>query len=470
MTAAHPSFGQKRICVIGAGPCGLTALKNVLRAGCRNVVCYEESGGIGGNWAYTDDPHRISVHERSHVISSRRMSSFDDFPMPMDYPDFPSHRQVLAYFTDYARAFQLAPHIRLGSHVERCTLDGDGRWTVRVIANGTSRAERFDSLLVCSGHHREAFVPAYPGTFTGKIIHSSTYKRPDPFRGQRVLVVGAGNSAADIAVDVARLASRAELSMREGTYFFPKLMFGQPIDVVYAFWEGKIPAPLLQSALKLWLRLRIGRWEDYGLQPPTDPPLAKHPTVNSSVLEALRRGRLVARHGIERFDGHSVHFTDGTREEFDAIILGTGFRTSFPFLSRQVADWDMAEPLPFYLRMMHPTIPSLFFIGLFQSVGCIWRLADYQGRIAALQISGRLERPADIATRIRHEVAHPRYRLDPSPRHAMEVDYHAFRRELMRELAPAGVAGSGRPGGPRVSLTRPVLHAVSRYARAVAAS
>jgi cation diffusion facilitator CzcD-associated flavoprotein CzcO len=455
MTTFHPSFGHRRICVIGAGPCGLTALKNVLQVGCHSVVCYEENSGIGGNWAYTDDPHRISVHECSHVISSRRMSSFDDFPMPKDYPDFPSHRQVLAYFTDYARAFQLAPHIRLGSHVERCTLDGDGRWTVRVIANGETREERFDSLLVCSGHHREPFVPPYPGIFTGKIIHSSTYKRPDPFRGQRVLVVGAGNSAADIAVDVARLASRAALSLREGTYFFPKLMLGQPIDILYAFWKDKIPPPLLQSALKLWLRLAIGRWEDYGLQTPTYPPLEKHPTVNSSVLEALRQGRLVARRGIERFDGQSVHFTDGTREEFDAIILGTGFRTSFPFLSKQVVDWDMAKPPPFYLRMMHPTIPSLFFIGLFQSVGCIWRLADYQARIAALQISGRLKRPADIATRIRHEVAHPRYRFDPSPRHAMEVDYHAFRRELMRELAPAGVADRRRPGDPRGSTTRP---------------
>jgi cation diffusion facilitator CzcD-associated flavoprotein CzcO len=455
MTTFHPSFGHRRICVIGAGPCGLTALKNVLQVGCHSVVCYEENSGIGGNWAYTDDPHRISVHECSHVISSRRMSSFDDFSMPKDYPDFPSHRQVLAYFTDYARAFQLAPHIRLGSHVERCTLDGDGRWTVRVIANGETREERFDSLLVCSGHHREPFVPPYPGTFTGKIIHSSTYKRPDPFRGQRVLVVGAGNSAIDIAVDVARLASRAALSLREGTYFFPKLMLGQPIDILYAFWKDKIPPPLLQSALKLWLRLAIGRWEDYGLQTPTYPPLEKHPTVNSSVLEALRQGRLVARRGIERFDGQSVHFTDGTREEFDAIILGTGFRTSFPFLSKQVVDWDMAKPPPFYLRMMHPTIPSLFFIGLFQSVGCIWRLADYQARIAALQISGRLKRPADIATRIRHEVAHPRYRFDPSPRHAMEVDYHAFRRELMRELAPAGVADRRRPEDPRGSTTRP---------------
>jgi len=429
------SPGEKRVCVIGAGPCGLTALKNLLQTGCRNVVCYEEGGGIGGNWAFTDDPRRASVHECTHTISSRRMSSFEDFPMPASYPDFPSHRQLLAYFTDYARAFRLEPHIRLGSRVEQCMLGGDGGWTVRVVANGGTRAELFDSLLVCSGHHREAFLPEYPGTFAGKIIHSSAYKRPDPFRGQRVLVVGAGNSAADIAVDVARLASHAALSMREGTYFIPKLMLGQPIDIVYAFWRSKIPRPVLASALRLWLRLEIGKWEDYGLQAPPGAPLGKRPTLSSGVLDALRHGRLVARRGVERYDGHTVHFTDGTQEEFDAVIMGTGFRTSFPFLPGRVAGWDMAKPPPLYLKMMHPTIPSLFFIGLFQPIGCIWRLADYQARIAALQISGRLERPSDIDARIRREVAYLRHRFDPSPRHAIEVDYRAFRRELMSELA-----------------------------------
>jgi cation diffusion facilitator CzcD-associated flavoprotein CzcO len=420
---------DRRICVIGAGPCGLTALKNVLQAGCRNVVCYEESSGIGGNWAFTDDPRRVSVHESTHIISSRRMSSFDDFPMPKDYPDFPSHRQMLAYFTDYARAFQLEPHVRLGSHVERCALGSDGRWTVRVTANGETRAETFDSVLVCSGHHREPFVPEYPGTFAGRIVHSSTYKRPDPFRGQRVLVVGAGNSAADIAVDVARVATRAAFSMRDGTYIIPKLILGKPIDTVYTFWKNKVPRPVFRSALKLWLRLAIGRWEDYGLQTPTHAPLEKRPTVNSSVLEALRHGRLVARRGLERYDGHTVHFADGAREEFDAIIMGTGFRISFPFLSKQVAHWDMAKTPPLYLKMMHPTIPSLFFIGLFQPIGCIWQLADYQARIAALQISGRLDRPPDIDARIRREVA--------QPRSAIEVDYHTFRRELISEFALA---------------------------------
>lgn len=431
------SSGDKRICVIGAGPSGLTALKNLLQAGCHNVVCYEEGGGIGGNWAYTDDPRRASVHECTHIVSSRRMSSFDDFPMPKDYPDFPSHRQVLAYFTEYARAFLLEPHIRFGSRVEQCALGGDGRWTVHVTANGETRAELFDGLLVCSGHHRDAFVPEYSGRFGGTIVHSSAYKRPDPFRGQRVLVVGSGNSAADIAVDVARVAARAAISMREGTYFIPKLMFGKPIDVAYALWRRTIPTPLLRSGLRLWLRFAIGRWEDYGLQAPPQAPLDKHPTMNSGVLDALREGRLVARRGIERCDGHTVHFADGTQEEFDVVIMATGFRTTFPFLPARVADWDMTRTPPLYLKMMHPTIPSLFFIGLFQPIGCIWRLADYQARIAALQISGRLERPSDIDARIRHELAHPHRRVQQSPRHAIEVDYHAFRRELIGALAAA---------------------------------
>jgi cation diffusion facilitator CzcD-associated flavoprotein CzcO len=249
-----------------------------------------------------------------------------------------------------------------------------------------------------------------------------------------VLVVGAGNSGADIAVDVARVASRTAISMREATYVIPKLMFGKPADVVYEFWRGKVPMPLLRSALKLWLRLTIGRWEDYGLRAPAHAPMRKPPTLNSGLLEALRHGRLSARPGIERHAGHTVHFTDGAHEEFDAIIFATGFRTAFPFLPEQITGRDATKTPPLYLNMMHPTIPSLFFLGLFQPLACIWRLADYQSRIAALQLNGQLNRPPDIDTRIHHEIAHPRHHLDPSPRHAIEVDYHTFRHKLLNEL------------------------------------
>ena len=399
--------------MIGAGPCGLTALKNLLQAGCRNVVCYEESGGIGGNWAFTDDPHRASVHECSHIISSRRMSSFDDFPMPDDYPDFPSHRQMLAYFTDYARAFRLEPHIRLGSRVERC--DAWRRWPM----DGSRHRERRDeggTLRQLAGLLRppprsvRTRVPGHVRRQDRSLVGLQAPRpvpRPARARGRR----GQLRRRHRRRCRPPRLRAPRSACAREPTSFRSSCS-ASPIDIVYAFWRGKVPRPLLRSALKLWLRLddrQVG-----GLRPANPGPrrrCEKHPTLNSGVLEALRHGRLVARRGIERYDGHTVHFTDGTQEEFDAIIMATGFRTSFPFLPEQIAGWDMTRTPPLYLKMMHPTIPSLFFIGLFQPIGCIWRLADYQARIAALQISGRLNRPPDIDARIRHEVAHPHHRV-----------------------------------------------------------
>jgi hypothetical protein len=156
-----------------------------------------------------------------------------------------------------------------------------------------------------------------------------------------------------------------------------------------------------------------------------------------------------------------VHFTDGTQKEFDAIIMATGFRASFPFLSKRVAGWDMATTPPLYLKMMHPTIPSLFFVGLFQPIGCIWRLADYQARVAALQLSGRLQRPADLAARIRHEIAHPHHRFDPSPRHAIESTTTPSGASSWTSLPPPRLEARGsRPCSlvrkPAVAAVRPV--------------
>jgi cation diffusion facilitator CzcD-associated flavoprotein CzcO len=343
------------------------------------------------------------VHEATHVISSRQLSGFEDFPMPAHYPDFPSHRQLLAYFQQYARTYGLSRHIRLGSRVEQCAPD-DGGWTVRV--RGAS--ERFDAVLVCSGHHRDPYRPDLPGTFTGTLLHSSAYKRSDAFRGQRVLVVGAGNSAADVAVDVARVAAHTALSLRRGAYVLPKLVFGRPVDTVYEFG---LPRPILQCLLRVWLRLVVGRWERYGLPAPAEAPLVRPPTLSPGLLDALRHGRVVVRRGIERCDGRAVHFADGTRDEFDTIVLGTGFRATVPFLP-----WWREVPLR--LGMTDPDLPNLFFIGRFQPVGCIWRLADRQARLAARWLTSA-HRPAVRAR----------------PRAGLEVDYHVLRRELDRELA-----------------------------------
>jgi cation diffusion facilitator CzcD-associated flavoprotein CzcO len=412
-------------------------VKNLLAVGRDDVVCYDESGAIGGNWAFDDRRGRTSVYETTHLISSKKWSEFEDYPVPADYPDFPSHRQMLAYFNGYADHFQLRPYIRLGTQVERAELAADGRWSVRVRYGGEARQETFDHLVVCSGHHREPLIPETVGRFTGEVLHSSEFKRAEPFRGKRVLVVGGGNSGCDIAVDVSRVAQRACLSMRRGYYIMPKILFGRPVDVTFARVRRHMPRALLQPLIALGLRLMVGRPEKYGLQPPQCGPLEMHPTLNTNVLSALRDGDVLPRVGIDRIDGRTVHFRDGAAEEFDTIIWATGFRIAFPFLDSSVVDWDTTAAPPLYLKMMHRRIANLFFIGLFQPIGCIWRLADRQARIAALQIAGRLERPAAVMALADRERQSSHWRFSKVPRHAIEVDYHRFGSELARELARA---------------------------------
>jgi hypothetical protein len=431
--------GSPRICIIGAGPCGLTALKNVLAARLRNVVCFDESDAIGGNWVFREDTSRMCVYESTHIISSKRLSAFEDFPMPAHYPDFPSHQQLLAYFESYADAFDLHPYVELNTRVTAVRQVVDTRWSVSMESPDGTREELFDYVMVCSGHHREPFIPTHLGHFTGQVLHSCAYRRADPFRDNDVLVVGAGNSACDIADDVSRVARRACISIRRPVYIVPKMIGGYAADELGARYYNRF---LPKTSAMLWgwlLPLCIGPYEWYGLRRPSGTPFDSHPTLNSSLLEGLRHGRIQPRAGIDRFDGDEVRFEDGVVERFDVIIWATGFRTSFPFLPTSVVDWDTTQRSPLYLKMMHGSLPSIFFIGLFQPFGCIWNLADHQARIAVRQITGRLDRPRDIEKRIAREMSSPHWRYHDSPRHANEVNPFDFRRELMRELnrAPA---------------------------------
>jgi cation diffusion facilitator CzcD-associated flavoprotein CzcO len=428
---------KARVCIIGAGPCGLTSVKNLIEVGAHDITCFDEGLAIGGNWVFDESHLRTSVYESTHIISSKAWSSFEDFPMPGEYPDFPSHRQMRAYFESYAEHFCLWPHIRLRTRVERASLRKEGLWSVSTSGPDGSREQVFDYLIVCSGHHREPFIPTYPGHFSGEALHSCAFKRAEPFRGKRVLVVGAGNSACDIAVEIARVAERTCISLRRGYYIVPKVIFGRPVDVLYARLRQKLrlPRPVLQPLLRTFLRIGIGPWEKYGLPRPACGPLEMHATLNSNILNALRDGTVLTRAAIERLDGALVHFNDGRKEIFDTIIWATGFQLSFAFLDSSVVDWGSLTTPPLYLRMMHRRIANLFFIGLFQPMGCIWRLADLQARIAALQITGKFQRPSDIGVRVDRELRSPHWHFDQAPRHSIEVDYHDFHRDLVRALS-----------------------------------
>jgi cation diffusion facilitator CzcD-associated flavoprotein CzcO len=423
---------RKRVAVVGAGPSGIAALKALLAEG-HEALAFEQSDRIGGNWVFRPEPSHSSVYETTHIISSKRWSSYEDFPMPEDYPDYPSHAQVLAYFDAYVANFGLAPHVRLRTRVARAERIEGGGWEVTLACRSETTTERFDALLVANGHHWDPFLPPVPGRFDGEVLHSHAFKRAEPFRGRRVLVVGAGNSACDVAVECSRVAGFVGLSVRRGQHIVPKFLRGRPSDDNHAGLRW-IPAPLRQRLLAYGLRLVQGRYADYGLPEPEVGMLEMHPTVNSELLYFIRHGRIHPRPGLARFNGAEVVFSDGRAEAYDHVVFATGYNIRFPFLDPAVAPWADADAIPLYRKMIPADADDLYFIGLFQPLGCIWPLADYQARIAARAIAGRWRRPPDLPARIAHEMAHPHYRFQRSRRHAVEVDYHRFRAELLAEL------------------------------------
>ncbi len=424
-----------RVCVVGAGPTGLTALKNVAAAGITDLVCHEAQEATGGIWVYSEDPERPSVYKTAHTISSKRLSQFPDFPMPDDYPDYPSNAQILAYMRAYEAHFGLSGYIRFNSRVENVSRQPDGRWLVEVDRDGERHTHTADELILCSGHHREPSVPELPGSFDGEQIHSVFYKNAEPFTGKRVLVVGGGNSACDIAVAMSRVAERVSLSMRSPQVIVPKLVGGRPVDVQFR----KLHKPAFRWArdwvIKQGLRVFVGPYSGYGLQQPDFPVLSRHPTLNTDILECIRHGKVAVHRGIEKASGQTVTFAGGSSGDFDVIIWATGFQLGVPFLKTASRDWSDVTKVPLYLRMLPENEPNLYFIGLVQPVGCIWVVADLQARLVAAEISGAWQRPADLGARIARDNLRDAKRYKASRRHAIQIDIHEYTAELNSLLA-----------------------------------
>ena len=421
-----------RVAIIGAGCSGLTAIKNLVEQNVGEVVCFEKSDQIGGNWVFTaGEGTHSSVCETTHIISSKKLSAYLDFPMPEEYPDYPSHRQVLAYFQAYADKFGLRQNIRFNTAVVHARKVAGEQWELEL---STGETETFDYLLVANGHHSVPRMPDELRGFTGELLHSHDYKSAEPFRERRVLVVGAGNSGCDCAVETSRVSARTDISIRTPTYIVPKFMGGKPTDV-FASRSAHLPRWLRRPLLQGLLRVAVGDPENYGLERPKHDAIQAHPTLNSELLYMLRHGRVTPQRGIAEIKGEEVTFTDGVRQTYDVLIAATGYKIATPFFAADFLDYSDAEEVNLWLRMWHPDHPTLAFIGLTQPQGCIWPLSDAQARLAASVIKGERTLPADLAHRAERETSRIRREFIKSKRHALEVDYHRYLREVMSEVA-----------------------------------
>ena len=435
---------KNKIAIIGAGPSGLAAAKNCQQAALDYVI-FEKNDKVGGNWVFNSKTGHSSVYENTHLISSKSWSEFEDFPMPDDYPDYPNHLQLQKYFEEYAKHFKVFPRIKFEHNVTQVERQADGNWLVSYTNNqGEKKSEIFQFLMVSNGHHNVPKYPEYPGNFEGKFLHSHDFKGVDQsWKDKRILIIGAGNSACDIAVESARVSKVVHISMRSPQWIFPKFIFGQPGDV-FAAKTRWLPKKLRQHGLKILVRLVLGPYSRYGLPENSTLPLTTHPTLNSDLLDYIRHGRIKPRGAIKSFNGLTVNFIDGTSDEFDIICACTGFWTEFAFFDKSFLDFKNLEKVPLYKKMMHEKYQNLYFIGLFQPIGCIWPLADYQAKLATLEILGKYKRPIDMQSAIKNEIERPHFNFGPGQRHAIEVDYHTFRNELKKELKKAGV-DIGRP-------------------------
>ncbi|MBO0842735.1 MAG: NAD(P)/FAD-dependent oxidoreductase, partial [Nocardioides sp.] len=218
--------GGRSYAVIGAGPSGLAAARNLQRFGLP-WQGYEQAHGVGGLWDITAP--RSTVYESAHLISSKGTTQFTEFPMAAEVADYPSHKELAAYFRAFAVEFGLVDGFRFGTRVTEVVPAGDG-YDVTAVGPDGERTQHHDGVLIANGTLSEPNLPTLEGAFDGEIWHTSAYKSATTFAGKRALIVGAGNSGCDIAVDAVHHASSVDISVRRGYHFVPKYLFGKPSD------------------------------------------------------------------------------------------------------------------------------------------------------------------------------------------------------------------------------------------------
>ncbi|UNK71941.1 NAD(P)/FAD-dependent oxidoreductase [Microbacterium sp. H1-D42] len=392
---------MNRYALIGAGPSGLAAARALQRRGI-HVTGYEASSGVGGLWDI-DNP-RSTMYESAHLISSRTTTEFTEFPMDSS-ADYPGHRVLKGYFDAYADEFRLRELFRFDTKVTRLQPSGGSGDGWMLLAEG-DEPRHYDGVVLANGTLAEPNIPSFPGEFAGEIMHTSQYKRASQLTGKRVLVIGAGNSGCDIAVDAVHHAASVDMSVRRGYYFVPRYLFGKPSDTLN---QGRpLPAKLKQAVDTRVLKSFTGDPTRFGFPKPDYRIYESHPIVNTLILNHLGQGDLSIRGDIERFDGDTVHFgpsahyPDGSSAQYDLILLATGYTLDYPFVDREHLHWQKASP-NLFLNLFPPSFNGLYVMGMIEASGIGWQGRYEQAELLSAYLDAVENRP-DAAAAFRARV------------------------------------------------------------------
>jgi hypothetical protein len=418
------------VAVIGAGSSGLAVLKALRERGIA-VECFERGSDVGGLWRYENDNGLSGAYASLRTNVSRGRMQYPSFPMPRSYVDFPSHSDMAAYLDAYADAFGLRELIRFRASVDRMEPDPSGRWSLS-LDDGSVR--RYAAAVVAIGLFWCPKVPDYPGRFGGVATHSHHYRTSEPFVGRRVLVVGAGQSAAEIALEVSNVAVRTLMSVRSGTHVLPRWIGGRSYDASDIDPLNRIPWKLMNLIYGLRLAKELG-------SAPASWPAGAHrllegiPIISSDLLPAVRRGGVVVKPAIDRLVGDRVRFVDGSEEVVDRIVYATGYRISLPFLPSSLVSAS-GRDFPLYRRIVPPDVGGLFFAGFLDAPGGLLPLVEAQGEWIAALLAGRLRLPPPerMWQAMERAERRTRQRFPSEGPHSIRCDPHAYRRLLRSDL------------------------------------
>jgi amino acid transporter len=374
----------RRYCLVGAGPAGMVMARALMAEGVP-FDWYEKQGDVGGIWDM-ENPES-PMYSSAHFISSKYLSGFVGFPMPEDYPDYPSWSQIRDYVRSFAREYGLYDRVTLGVAVTSAEpLDGD-RWRVEL---STGEVHEYDGLIAAPGVTWHPNLPDIAGAedFGGELRHSVTFRDGAEFRGKRVLVVGAGNSGVDIACDAARNADQAFLSVRRGYRFVPKHLFGLPTDALLA---GAVDPPRgvsLSGDPSQLVDALVGDLTRLGLPAPDHDLLESHPIMNTQVLHHLQHGDIVAKPDVVRLTEHGAVFADGSEETLDLVLLATGYQYLLPFLDPSLLSWRRGHP-DLYLNVFSRELDSFYVLGFVEFAGAAYTRFDEMAQMIVIDIRAR---------------------------------------------------------------------------------
>ncbi|CAM3814992.1 flavin-containing monooxygenase [Parendozoicomonas haliclonae] len=434
--------GQK-VAIIGAGVSGLISAKSLLEKGI-TVDIFEKGSGIGGVWRFENDNGQSTCYRSLHINTSKRMMELSDFKFRDEIAEYPPHWEILSEFERYTDHFNVRPHIQFNTAVEHCEKDAGGKWQVTLNHQGEQRTETYDYLVVANGHHWKPRTPELPGSFDGLEIHAHHYidvSSPVDLRDKKVVVVGVGNSAMDIACELSRTGQGAKtvyLAQRSGVWIIPKVIgnFAQDKFVRHPMVKPSlfetlsrtlIPRNLRKNLKDLFqqtmIKLLAGDPARMGLKPPKDPMSSRHPTVSQEIYNRLIHGNIKAKGNIVEKLGNKVRFEDGSEEEVDAIIYATGYDVAFPFFDKNFIDAP-DNSFPLWQRVFDPEIDNIAFIGLVQPICSLMPIAQLQSEFLADVLAGEANLPSS-ATMQKEMQDFDRMMKDdytPSPSHTLQVD------------------------------------------------